>query len=76
MEVLLLLTAVVSHSVVISAEPKKGRASFTTQMRQSIEVKRDLMFDRLSDLNRYERSFSYKKSTRWRRNTVAVFFKA
>ena len=74
MEVWLLLTAVVSHSVVVSAEPKKGRASFTTQIRQSIEGKRDLMFDRLSDLNRYERNFSCKKSTRWRRNEVAGIF--
>ena len=71
MEVLLLLTAVVSHSVVVSAEPKKGRASFTTQMRQSIEGKRDFS---LSDLNRYERNFSCKKSTRWRRNEVAGIF--
>ena len=71
MEVLLLLTAVVSHSVVVSAEPKKGRASFTTQMRPSIEGKRDFS---LSDLNRYERNFSCKKSTRWRRNEVAGIF--
>ena len=71
MEVLLLLTAVVSHSVVVSAEPKKGRASFTTQMRQSIEGKRDFS---LSDLNRYERNFSCKKFTRWRRNEVAGIF--